>query len=52
MADNVKPIIIQDMRYSKFSLTVDESTFVNQSVLLGFVLYAKDSRICEELLFM
>ena len=52
MADNVKSILIQDLRYSKFTLTVDESTFANQSVLLAFVHYMKDSRICVELLFL
>ena len=52
MAEDVKSIIIQDLRYSKFSLTVDESTFVNQSVFLAFESYIKDSRICEQLLVM
>ena len=51
-ADDVKSILIQDQRYSKFSLTVDESTFANQSVLIAFVRYIKDSRICEEQIFM
>ena len=50
--DDVKSILIRDQRYSKLSLTVDESTFANHSVLLAFVSYIKDSRICEELLFM
>ena len=52
MADDVKSIIIQDLRYSKFLLTVDESTFANQFVLLAFVRSIEDSRICEELHFM
>ena len=52
MADDVKSMLIQDLRDSKFSLTVDESTFANQSVLLAFVRYFKDVKICEELLFM
>ena len=52
MADDVKSMFIQDLRDSKFSLTVDESTFANQSVLLAFVRYVKDVKICEELLFM
>ena len=52
MADDVISILIQSLRYSKFSLTVDESTLVNQSVLLAFVRYIKHSRICEELLFL
>ena len=50
MAYDAKSILIQDLRHSKFSLTVDESTFANQSVLLDFVRYIKDSIICEELL--
>ena len=52
MADDVKSTLIQDLRYSKFSLTVDESTFAYQSVLLAFVRYIRDSRIREELFFM
>jgi len=52
MADDVKSMLIQDLRDSKFSLTVDESTFANQSVLLAFVRYVKDVKIREELLFM
>ena len=52
MADDVKSMLIQDLRDSKFSLTVDESTFANQFVLLAFVRYVKDVKICEELLFM
>ena len=38
--------------YRNFSLTDDESSFENQSVLLAIVRYIEDSRICEELLFM
>ena len=49
---DVKFILIQGVRYSKFSLTVDESTFKNQSVLLAFVRYIINSKIFEELLFM
>ena len=52
MAYDVKAILIQDLLYSKSSLTVDERTLANHSVLLGFVRYIKDSRICEELLSM
>ena len=52
MAYDVKSILIQDRRYSKFSLTVDEDTYSYHSVLLGLARYIKDSRICEELLFM
>ena len=52
MADDVKAILIQDLQHSKFSLTVVESTFANQSVHLAFVRYIKDFRICDELLFM
>lgn len=52
MADDVKSILVQDLQHCKFSLTVDESTFANQSVLLAFVRYIKDSRLREELLFM
>ena len=52
MANDVKSILIQDLRYSKCSLTIDESTFANQSVLLALVHYIKKFRICEELLFM
>ena len=52
MEDDIKCVLIQDLRYNKFSLTFDESTFANQSVLLAFVRYIQDSRICEELLFM
>ena len=37
MADDVKSILIQDLRYSKFSLTVDECTFANKSLLLVLV---------------
>ena len=46
MADDVKSILIQDLQYSKFSLTVDRSSFVNQSIL-AFVHYIKDSIICH-----
>ena len=52
MADDIKSILIQHLRYSKFSLTVDESLFVIQSVLLALVHYIKASRICEELLYV
>ena len=52
IADDVRSILIQDLRYSKFSLSVNGSTFANQSALLIFVHCIKDSRICEELLFM
>ena len=52
MADDVKSILIEDLRYSRFSLAVDESTLANQSVLLALVRCIKDSRISEETLFM
>ena len=52
MADNVKSILIEDLRYSNLSLTVDESTFANQSVIFAFMRYIKDLTICEELLLM
>ena len=52
MADDAKSILIQDLRNSKFSLTIDESTFVNQSVILVLVRYIEDSIICEEQLLM
>ena len=52
MADDVKSILIQDLRYSILSLMVYECSVANQSVLLVFVCCIKDSRICEELLFM
>ena len=52
IVDNVNSILIQERRCSKFSLTVDESTFANQSVFLTFVRCLKFSGICEELLFM
>ena len=52
MADDVKSILIQYLKCSKFSLGVYETTFENQSVLLVFVRYIQYFRICEELRFM
>ena len=52
LADDVISILIQDLRHSKFSFTVDESTLAYQSVFLAFVRYIEDSRIYEELLLM
>ena len=49
---HVKSILIQDLRYSKFSLIANEGTFENQSVLLASVRFIKDYRICEKLLYM
>ena len=45
VADDVKSILKQDLRYSKFSLTFDESMLANQSVIPGNVRYIEDSRI-------
>ena len=39
MADGAKAILIQNLRNSKFSLAVDDSTFAIHSVLLDFVRY-------------
>ena len=52
MAEDVKAQVIGDLQCSKFSLTVDESTFAGQSLLLAFVRYIKDVSIREELLFI
>ena len=52
MADYVKSILIHDLRYNNFLLAVHESAFANQSVLLAFVRYIKDYKICEQLLFV
>ena len=52
MADDVEEKLCDILKGTTFSLQIDESTLPgNEALLLGYVRFIKEERICEELLF-
>lgn len=52
MAENIEESLCDHLRTSQFSIQLDESTLpTNEALLLSYVRFIKDEKICEELLF-
>ncbi|KAJ0178841.1 hypothetical protein K1T71_005616 [Dendrolimus kikuchii] len=52
MAENIKGSLCNHLRTSQFSIQLDESTLpTNEALLLSYVRFIKDEKICEKLLF-
>lgn len=52
MAENIEGSLCDHLRASQFSIQLDESTLpTNEALLLSYVRFIKDEKICEELLF-
>ncbi|KAI5152824.1 hypothetical protein ENBRE01_3037 [Enteropsectra breve] len=53
MADYIEESLCEYLKRVQFSIQLDESTLPNnKSILLSFVRFIKDEKICEELLFV
>lgn len=52
MAGDVLQLLVEDLKTTKFSLTIDDSTFGSECVVLAYVRYIKNENVCEEMLFM
>ncbi|CAK1593405.1 unnamed protein product [Parnassius mnemosyne] len=52
MAENIEESLCNHLKTSQFSIQLDESTLpTNEALLLSFVRFTKDEKICQELLF-
>ncbi|GBP24961.1 Protein ZBED8 [Eumeta japonica] len=52
MAENIEESLCNHLKTSKFSIQLDESTLpTNETLLLSYVRFIKDEKICQELLF-
>lgn len=52
MAENIEESLCSYLKTSKFSIQLDESTLpTNEALLLSYVRFIKDEKICQELLF-
>ncbi|KFM56859.1 SCAN domain-containing protein 3, partial [Stegodyphus mimosarum] len=52
MAKNIEESLCNHLKTSQFSIQLDESTLPpNEALLLSYVMFIKDEKICQELLF-
>lgn len=52
MAENIEESLCNHLKTSQFSIQLDESTLPNnEALLLSYVRFIKDEKICQELLF-
>ncbi|XP_071043876.1 protein FAM200C-like [Parasteatoda tepidariorum] len=52
MAENIEKSLCKQLKTSKFSIQLNESTLpTNEALLLSYVRFIKDEKICQELLF-
>lgn len=52
MAENIEESLCEYLKTCKFSIQLDESTLpTNEALLLSYVRFIKDEKICQELLF-
>ncbi|XP_075232448.1 protein FAM200C-like [Lycorma delicatula] len=52
MAENIEESLCNHLRTCQFSIQLDESTLpTNEALLLLYVRFIKDEKICQELLF-
>ncbi|GBP36287.1 SCAN domain-containing protein 3 [Eumeta japonica] len=52
MAENIEESLCNHLKTSKLSIQLDESTLpTNEALLLSYVRFIKDEKICQELLF-
>ncbi|GBP91754.1 SCAN domain-containing protein 3 [Eumeta japonica] len=52
MAENIEESLCNHLKTGKFSIQLDESTLpTNEALLLSYVRFIKDEKICQELLF-
>lgn len=52
MAENIEESLCNHLKTSQFSIQLDESTLpTNEALLLSYVRFIKDEKICQELLF-
>ena len=52
MAENIEESLCNHLKTNKFSIQLDESTLpTNEALLLSYVRFIKDEKICPELLF-